>query len=76
MNKISRDLLNKSEKIMINVFKSNIMFKLLQNAEEKKSDTKIALKIVCLIEILSTKALETNNFTQILKTYLVYYESE
>ncbi len=61
---------------MINVFKSNIMFKLLQNAEEKKSDTKIALKIVCLIEILSTKALETNNFTQILKTYLVYYESE
>jgi hypothetical protein len=76
MNHISRELLNKSEKIMINVFKSNIMFKLLQNAEEKKSDTKIALKIVCLIEILSTKALETNNFTQILKTYLVYYESE
>ncbi len=37
MNQISRDLLNKSEKMMINVFKSNIMFKLLQNAEEKKA---------------------------------------
>ena len=73
MNQISRDLLNKSENMMIEVFKSYILSKLcLLNAEEKPINKKIALQIFSIIKLLSTKALDTNNFTAILKAYLAY----